>query len=267
MNVSNSAIFDANDLGTDIVTIHVGPKEKAFAIHKDLICNRSDFFSKAFNGPFKEGVDGKMHLPEDDPQAFSAVVAWMYRDQLPLFPTEQFKDDIVGCDMYINLLLPLFQLAEKLCINTLANQVMDRFQDVHFKHSCIFDPTQLENIYAHCHGGSKLRTYGVLMVIRRGSGGHDDPDGDDEGNENEADNDDDEVFLGGLLELQESQPDFGRDFITLQMKYGYRFQMKYGCTDAQIRDSETGFGQCFFHTHAKSEVCHLGPEPIDTNGT
>ena len=61
-------------LGTDIVTIHVGPKRKAFAIHKALICSRSDFFSKAFNGPFKEGVEDAMYLPEDSPNAFSALV-------------------------------------------------------------------------------------------------------------------------------------------------------------------------------------------------
>ncbi|TVY59229.1 hypothetical protein LCER1_G000216 [Lachnellula cervina] len=260
MSSSASAIFDAYDLGTDIVTIHVGPKRKAFAVHKDLICNRSDFFSKAFNGPFEEGVESTMYLPEDDPQAFSALVAWIYRDQLPLHPSERFADDDDGFDKYINMLLVFFTLAEKLCINALANQIMDRIQDVQFQHACIFGGAELEYIYANSHRWSKLRTYGVLMVIRRGSGSEG-----EEIDEKEGENDV-ESFREGVLKLHESQPDFGRDFIMLQMKYGIRFHPGKDCADPQIRDSKTGFGRCFFHTHAKSEVCHLGPEPVDTNG-
>jgi hypothetical protein len=41
-------------MGTEIVTIYVGLKRKAFAMYKKLICDRSSYFSKAFNGGFKE---------------------------------------------------------------------------------------------------------------------------------------------------------------------------------------------------------------------
>ncbi|TVY15177.1 hypothetical protein LARI1_G007255 [Lachnellula arida] len=260
MSSSTSAIFSADDIGTDIVTIHVGPERKAFAIHKNLICNRSDFFSKAFNGPFKEGVDGTMHLPEDDPEAFSALVVWIYRDQLPLFPSERFTDDRDGCERYIDILLPFFLLAEKLCINALANQIMDRIQDVQLKHDSLFSCSQLEDIYANTHRGSKVRTYGVLNEIRRSLVPESEYDA------NEEDENSEEKFLEELLKLQESQTDIGRDFILLHMQYGHRFHPGNDRADAQIRDSKTGFGRCFFHTHAKSEVCHLGPEPEDTKG-
>lgn len=43
-----------SNLGTEIVTIYVGPKRKEFKIHKKLICGSADYFGKAFNGDFKE---------------------------------------------------------------------------------------------------------------------------------------------------------------------------------------------------------------------
>lgn len=46
-----------SNLGTEMVTIYVGPKRKEFKIHKELICGSADYFEKAFNGKFKEGRD------------------------------------------------------------------------------------------------------------------------------------------------------------------------------------------------------------------
>ncbi|TVY89016.1 hypothetical protein LAWI1_G007186 [Lachnellula willkommii] len=253
MSSSTSAIFSADDLGTDIVTIHVGPERKAFAIHKNLICNRSDFFSKAFNGPFKEGIDGTMHLPEDDAQAFSALVVWMYSGQLPPFPNAKFAEDITGSSDYIFSLMPLFHLSEKLCLNAVTNILMDTIQDLHLKHSREFSSVALKDIYAMTHQGSKLRTYAVLMIIRKSVHGYRTKPAED-------------IALEDFFLLLQKEPDFARDFIQLQIRYGHRFQLANGSADAQFRNSTKGFGRCFFHTHAKSEVCHLGPEPEETKG-
>lgn len=84
-------------LGTEIVTIYVGPKRKSFSIHKKLLCSRSEYFDKAFNGGFKES-DGTMYLPEDDPEAFDALVVYIYQNRLLNFPSERFSADCECCD-------------------------------------------------------------------------------------------------------------------------------------------------------------------------
>jgi hypothetical protein len=183
-----------------MITIHVGSKRKTFAIHKALICNRSQFFSKVFNSSFKEGTEGVMYLPEDDPQAFGALVNWMYRDQLPPFPTTQFSDNKTGCDVYIRSLLPLFQLSEKLCINAVTNQMMDIIQDFHFKQSRIYNCKDLKKIYGNTHQGSKLRDYAVLMILRKTALGTYTDHAKD-------------VALEHLVPLVQSEPEFARNFV------------------------------------------------------
>jgi hypothetical protein len=45
-------------LGSEIVTIYLDPKRKKITVHKKLLCDKSSFFDKAFNGPFPEVREG-----------------------------------------------------------------------------------------------------------------------------------------------------------------------------------------------------------------
>ncbi|KAK6615871.1 hypothetical protein H4I95_01023 [Botrytis cinerea] len=68
-----------DSLGLEIVTLIVGPKRKEFAVHKKLICDSCDYFNKAFCGPFLEGAEGKIYLPEDSSDAVALFIEWLYR--------------------------------------------------------------------------------------------------------------------------------------------------------------------------------------------
>lgn len=70
-------------MGSEVVSIFLGKKRKEFNVHKKLICDASKFFSDAFTGPFKEGQEGTMYMPEDDPDVFACFVDWLYRNPLP----------------------------------------------------------------------------------------------------------------------------------------------------------------------------------------
>ncbi|KAH9221528.1 hypothetical protein DL95DRAFT_474025 [Leptodontidium sp. 2 PMI_412] len=59
------------------VTLIVGPEETVFTLPKDLLCQHSTFFDRAFNGKFKEGVDLTMRLPEDTVAAFQMMIQWI----------------------------------------------------------------------------------------------------------------------------------------------------------------------------------------------
>lgn len=65
-----------------MVSISVGPHEKKFDVHKELLCSVSDFFSAALNGGFKEAEAGAVKLPEQDPDTFQYFVHWLYAGKL-----------------------------------------------------------------------------------------------------------------------------------------------------------------------------------------
>lgn len=221
-------------LGTDIVTIYVGLKQKMLSAHKRLICDRSDYFSKAFNGKFEE-AKGTMYLPDEDIDAFDSFITYLYQDRLPRFLSTAGPDEN---DFEAEKLYPLFVPAEKFCMNELANKVMDAIQDSGHQHETIPGPPSIGCIYKNTHETSKLRIYCVLMRL------YDLHASTDAEQSNET------------ADLASDLPEFASDLIKLQFKYKHRFQ-KGNVADAQVRDDQEGFGRCFFHTHAKGETCHL----------
>lgn len=180
-----------------------------------------------------------MTLPEDDPKAFNGLVNWLYRDQLPTFPTTEFPATAEGCDaFYSNILQPLFFLGEKLCINELSNRLMDNMQYVGQKYSRTPGAHDIKLAYENTHQDSKLRCYHTLMQIfsvrYTNCGEHKD--------------------FKEYAELAAIHPEIGRDYMQLDAKFGHILHDED--RDPQLRDGD-GLGRCFFHTHAKNEVCHL----------
>lgn len=66
------------DRGTDIVTVFVGLGKDKFTVHKNLICASSQFFKRAFEGGFTEGVSQELTLPEEKPCLFEFFCSWLY---------------------------------------------------------------------------------------------------------------------------------------------------------------------------------------------
>ncbi|KAF2241953.1 hypothetical protein BU26DRAFT_391005, partial [Trematosphaeria pertusa] len=67
------------------IEVRLGEGEQAQSIwvHKDLICSRSAFFSKALNGNWKEAEEKVVKLPEDDVEIFELYVQLLYTGLLP----------------------------------------------------------------------------------------------------------------------------------------------------------------------------------------
>ncbi|MCJ1286691.1 hypothetical protein MMC26_006037 [Xylographa opegraphella] len=78
------------NLGTETVSIFVGPIRKQYTIHKDLVCNAVPFFSKTFEGVFHEAQSGAVHLTDDheSPAAFELFIHWLYTGVVPAVPME-----------------------------------------------------------------------------------------------------------------------------------------------------------------------------------
>lgn len=227
-----------------MVNLLVGPKRKEFTIHKKLLMERSDYFAKAFGSGFKEAKDNSMHLPEDDSDAVDMLVNYVYRNQLPPFSPGESDTDLEESEGYVDKLYQLVFLAEKLCMNELANMAMDQIQDIQYKTEKTTHNTKFEDIYSRTCTSSKLRLYVTAMVVyntRTASA-----------TLSEKEKEEMEAYA----EVVKQIPDFASDLVKFEWRYNYRFEDGV-VADAQVRDSETGFGRCFLHTHAEGETCHL----------
>ena len=64
--------------------VFIGHEEKAFVIHKRLVCQVSPYFKAALNGSFEESVDGELRLHEQEPELFNCFVEWVYSGNVEL---------------------------------------------------------------------------------------------------------------------------------------------------------------------------------------
>jgi BTB/POZ domain len=98
-------------LTDEIVALYVGPKRKAYHVHKALLCNRSSYFRAVFRDDvqFREGAENDVYSPDDSPRAFAQLTLWSYGGKI--FKARVSDDP--------NLYFLLFALGEKLCLEKL----------------------------------------------------------------------------------------------------------------------------------------------------
>jgi hypothetical protein len=65
-----------------MVTLKVGEEEKAFAVHKKLLCEKIPYFEKMFCGPWVEASKNLATFPDDKVEAFDVLVGWLYSGKL-----------------------------------------------------------------------------------------------------------------------------------------------------------------------------------------
>jgi len=242
-----------------------------------------------------------MYMPEDDANVFAFFIHWLADDEIPDFKSQDYYPHIrPGADIYVRKLYKLFYLADKLGIkNELANKVMDRIQDIQLRFAKRPSAFDINAIYANTPEKSKLRgkfrelfsfygplfqgrnsvlfvfhsqitgadhlivtVYAVLVMLRE-SAINNYPEFAARKNIPRSQQLDDDV--GALKMLARASQDFSEDFIESQIRYGAYFRSLYTphCAEPQSRERGRGFGRCFFHTHAESEVCHLGPPVVN----
>ena len=225
-------------LGTKIVTIQVGPKRKAFSLHKKLLCSRSEYFTKAFNGGFKES-EGVMYLPEDNPAVFDALVVFLYQSRLPSFPSEKFPGTVDGSNDYSDFLGEVIFFAEKLCMYKLANKSMNLIQDLHVKHNQMLypDASGFASCYKNTGESSKIRLYYLTMAAY--AMGCCTP-----------------AVMQDWKKVAIEFPEYACDLLDFTFQHGSRVFAK-GKFHPGMREGEASLGRCFFHTHSPGEICHL----------
>ncbi|KAJ9636600.1 hypothetical protein H2204_005200 [Knufia peltigerae] len=113
------------DAGQDYVQIFVGESKKPTYCHKALICACSRFFACAFLGPYEEGSQNKMNLPEEEPRLFQIFLEWLYERPLSL---DAYMDyfEIDADQMYLDI----FHMAHRLAVDKLCAVALYELHDM-----------------------------------------------------------------------------------------------------------------------------------------
>lgn len=62
-----------------MITLYTGEDRIKFHVHEGKLCELS-FFRAALQGQFKEASEKAINMPEDDPEAVSALIEWLYTE-------------------------------------------------------------------------------------------------------------------------------------------------------------------------------------------
>jgi hypothetical protein len=79
-------------LTSAIITICVGPEQRLFAGHEEILA-RSPYFQAACKGQFFESNSRRITLPDEQPEILSAVLEYLYKgDYYPKLLHNKRKD-------------------------------------------------------------------------------------------------------------------------------------------------------------------------------
>ncbi|PGH00782.1 hypothetical protein AJ80_09121 [Polytolypa hystricis UAMH7299] len=67
-----------SNLTSAIVTICVGPDQRLFAAHEDVLCV-SPFFASSCRGQFLESQGKRINLPDEQPEVLSSILEYLYK--------------------------------------------------------------------------------------------------------------------------------------------------------------------------------------------
>jgi hypothetical protein len=123
-------------LGTDIVTVIVGPEKQTFGAHKDLLCASSKFFHSAFNGGFQETSSKEIHLRGLDAKLFGFFYRWLYSPVRRVGEATYQRAQDAECQPD-ELLLRIYRLADYLLVPGLQLLAIEQLKETFSS----FEPT------------------------------------------------------------------------------------------------------------------------------
>jgi BTB/POZ domain len=122
-------------------------------VHKKLLCEKSEVFDKMFNGSFKEATSNTATLSDDDPEAFEALVEWLYQNTFTI-------GDCEDNDIRIAMLHPVVATAVlglKYSIPELVDRATTRYVSIAKHLPDIVAILNAKTVYESTPACSKLR--------------------------------------------------------------------------------------------------------------
>ncbi|KAF7929488.1 uncharacterized protein EAE98_005406 [Botrytis deweyae] len=125
---SKKPFSSPNEMVTFIVG--TGDKQETFQIHKQIACEHSEVWNRAFNSVFVEGQTQIYRIEDTGPEVFRLLTQWVYQEKFDHIHSDwdvSHSDDFfsaVECVDEDNVLLQLWVLAEKFLLHRLQNYTM-----------------------------------------------------------------------------------------------------------------------------------------------
>ena len=143
-------------LNNDMVDLYVGPNEHHFHVHKQVLC-KIPYFSKLFEGAFRESAETKAKFPEDDRDAFGMLLTWIYTNNVPSYGVYwTYRRKATYARFY--------SLADKYCIPQLMDKILDAIRYDDKAEPLLLGLRAMGDLYNNSPPGSKLRLYIAHML-------------------------------------------------------------------------------------------------------
>ncbi|RFU31228.1 hypothetical protein B7463_g5116, partial [Scytalidium lignicola] len=150
-----------NDIGSELMVIHVGPNQKDIMVHKNLICATGKFFQDMANNP--NGNIGICSLPNITPEAFKLFLCYIYQRRVP---SVNLAADPVAQGTRLRELCQLYSFIEEYGLNvSLLNKTIDSIQDGFRLLDKIPEAPLIQAIYKNTKAGSKLRKFCAATTL------------------------------------------------------------------------------------------------------
>ncbi|TGO47471.1 hypothetical protein BCON_0276g00110 [Botryotinia convoluta] len=128
-NPKKKPFSSPNEMVTFIVG--TGDKQETFQVHKQIACEHSEVWNRAFNSPFIEGKTQTYRIEDTGPEVFRLLTQWVYREKFDCIHLGDLDashgddlDSMGQCIKEDGILLSLWVLAEKFLIHRLQNYTM-----------------------------------------------------------------------------------------------------------------------------------------------
>jgi hypothetical protein len=209
-----------------LLNIYVGPKGRRWTLHQNLLTHHTKFFDATLtaNGEHKRIKDGKLELPDEDPDAFELLVKWMYQGRIgdvSWMPKDVKWDYAFTCQK-------LYLLCDTIGLQVLKNLAIDQFRRGCHEASLVPGPEEMKPIYHKTRPGSPFRKLVSKIAARQIM----DPDS--------------QKDASSYRDCFAASPDFAVDVINA---------IKDGAGGSLFDDPTEG-NSCRYHEHEDGETCH-----------
>ncbi|WPG98650.1 Hypothetical protein R9X50_00144300 [Acrodontium crateriforme] len=235
---SKNAKSFAKLLTGPMVEISVGPEQKRWSLHRDLLCHHSSFFEVEFCGHEvmrRDDQDLRLDLPDEDPADFELLVKSLYHGELDGIDSNLTEEEIYELAVKN---LKLYLLCEKFYLNVLKNQAMDTYRQGLYQAGLVPDAQETDEIYRQVPRDSPCRRLMTDIAARQIM---------DPAVTNGADK---------YRQCFENNPDFAVDLVNAirRMSGGILF------------DDPTAESGCLYHDHTDGSTCRSAKSVPLSNG-
>lgn len=159
VQVKDTILIPISSPSGPLVDIYVGPENTQYEIHEELLCSKSDFFSKmlctlmASKRPKRQKT---LNFPDEEEGPFNMFVSWLYLGQVMPLTEEPDLDELF--DLYL--------MSEKWQIPGLSNDTLECVRRYYRTSNSFPGLRRVQYIYANTSEGSAMRELLVGCVAR-----------------------------------------------------------------------------------------------------